>query len=72
MRIPAETTNNTNSIKSIVSELNQVLDANSISVRFVKDLILNLAIELEHLGIPADQLAQGLNGFSKKKSHKER
>ena len=72
MRIPAETTNDTDSVKSIVSELNQVLDANSISVRFVKDLILNLAIKLEHLGIPADQLAQGLNGFSEKKSHKER
>jgi hypothetical protein len=57
MRIPAETTNDTNSIKSIVSELNQVLDANLISVRFVKDLILNLAIELEHLGTPSGSIS---------------
>ena len=53
MPIPAETTNDNDSVKSIVLELNRVLDANSMSVRFVKDLILNLAIKLEHLGTPS-------------------
>ena len=52
MRISTETTNDNGSVKSIVLELNRVLDANSMSGRFVKDLILNLAIKLEHLGTP--------------------
>ena len=53
MRISSEATKDDNSVKTIVSELNQVLDANSISVRFVKDLILNFAIKLEDLGTPS-------------------
>lgn len=53
MHIPAETANDNDSMQSIVSELNRVLDANSMSVRFVKDLILNLAIKLQDLGTPS-------------------
>jgi hypothetical protein len=67
MRIPAETTNDNDSVKSIVSELNRVLDANSISVVFVKDLILNLAIKLEHLGTPSESISTRIKRILREK-----
>jgi len=67
MRIPAETTNDNDSVKSIVSELNRVLDANSMSVVFVKDLILNLAIKLEHLGTPSESISTRIKRILREK-----
>lgn len=67
MRIPAETTSNNDSVKSIVSELNRVLDANSMSVVFIKDLIMNLAIKLEHLGTPSELISTGIKQILREK-----
>jgi hypothetical protein len=67
MLIPVETTNDNDSVKSIVSELNRVLDANSMSVVFDKDLILNLAIKLEHLGTPSGLISTRIKRILREK-----